>query len=394
MSIVHSLPFLLLTSLAIALGSCGGGSGEPTGPDDIPAVDTVDPDVTPDVANDIAPPQDIVADVADASTEDVVPPDSTVQDTPPPEDTAPEDVPEEDTAPDLPPPPPPDTDNDGVPDNEDNCPDEPNADQANTDGDPEGDACDEDMDNDSVPNNDDLDPKDPDSPGIVLTNYVYAQTSSKLFTMHMKTYAINEIGNFKKDNGGALSSITDIAIDRFGVLYAITFNTFYICHPQTAKCTTITNLPSSFNGLTLVPKGLLDPNKDVIVGIDTGGGWHKVELTLPTATLTKLGSYGPGYSSSGDAFSIEEVGTFAAVNKSGQTNDYLVEVDPTTGAVLSEVGPITGYNSVFGLAASASSAFAFNSSGHILEIDLSDGSTTVIKTTSHSWWGAGVTTRF
>ncbi len=35
-----------------------------------------------------------------------------------------------------------DSDNDGIPDSEDNCPTVPNADQTDTDGDSEGDACD------------------------------------------------------------------------------------------------------------------------------------------------------------------------------------------------------------------------------------------------------------
>jgi CSLREA domain-containing protein len=44
----------------------------------------------------------------------------------------------------------PDDDNDGVPDTPDNCPVDPNADQANADGDPQGDVCDPDDDNDAV----------------------------------------------------------------------------------------------------------------------------------------------------------------------------------------------------------------------------------------------------
>ena len=43
---------------------------------------------------------------------------------------------------------PPDSDGDGVPDGSDNCPSVANADQTNTDGDGEGDACDSDDDND------------------------------------------------------------------------------------------------------------------------------------------------------------------------------------------------------------------------------------------------------
>ena len=45
-----------------------------------------------------------------------------------------------------------DTDGDGIADDDDNCPDIPNADQADTDGDGQGDACDPDIDGDGVLN--------------------------------------------------------------------------------------------------------------------------------------------------------------------------------------------------------------------------------------------------
>ncbi len=45
-----------------------------------------------------------------------------------------------------------DTDRDGIPDAQDNCPNMPNQDQADMDGDGIGDACDDDLDGDNVPN--------------------------------------------------------------------------------------------------------------------------------------------------------------------------------------------------------------------------------------------------
>jgi hypothetical protein len=56
-----------------------------------------------------------------------------------------------------------DTDLDGVPDGQDNCPDDANADQADADGDGIGDACDDDSDNDGVPDDEDICPGEDDN---------------------------------------------------------------------------------------------------------------------------------------------------------------------------------------------------------------------------------------
>jgi hypothetical protein len=249
-----------------------------------------------------------------------------------------------------------------------------------------------DSDGDGVPNVADPFPNDPTKPKLATPKRVYPHTASKLFTMDVESYAIAEIGTF---NGSSFSGqMTDLAVDQYGVIYGVTFNNLYTCDATTATCYHLASLPQMFNGLTMVPVGVHHPYLDTLIGIANSGAWYKVTLTgSGSAQLTQIGSYGPGYSSSGDAFAIEGVGTFGAVDKSGQSSDLIVSVDPKTGAVIKEIGPVTGYSAIYGLAGWQGVVFGFNETGAVLKIDITTGAASLIAQTSNAWWGAGVATR-
>lgn len=294
---------------------------------------------------------------------------------------------------DTTPPPPVDSDGDGLVDELDNCPDVANPDQADDDGDGLGNACDDDRDNDTVPDAYDPRPDDPRFPGVASASTVYAHTSSTLYQLDVKTYDVTRVGDFRFPASAESTEMTDLAIDRWGVIYAISFNDLFICHAQTAECIRLARLPGSFNGLTWVPRGVLDPEREVLVGISGLGEWYRIDIDAPagTATATLVGSYGQDYSSSGDAYSISGQGTFASVNVAGANKDFLARLEPTTGAVQSLVGDL-GYDAIWGLAGWTNSAFAFDESGAILRVDTSTGQVTLLANTGHAWWGAGVRT--
>ena len=64
-----------------------------------------------------------------------------------------------------------------------------------------------------------------------------------------------------------------------------------------------------------------------------------------------------------------------------------------SGAVVAEVGILSGYESVWGLAGWTGKAFAFDEGGDIVIVDTANGQVTqVIEETSQAWWGAGVRT--
>mgnify|MGYP001272095309 CR=1 FL=1 len=291
-----------------------------------------------------------------------------------------------------------DTDEDGVADDEDNCPYDANPGQSDWNNNGEGDACDPapDSDGDGIPDPLDPAPEDADSPGIALEQTIYGHTSKKLYTVDVKSYAVTEIGNFKwpADGGGHL--MTDIAIDQYGILYGVTFDRLYRCHPQTADCELLGKLLQSFNGLTVVPAGTVEPDKESLIGIANSGSWYQLKVNGGQVTQITLGKYDAGYSSSGDAYSIAGIGTFAAVNKSGTATDYLIQIDPKDGSLIKEIGPISdgnkNYPSVYGLAGWTARAFAFDASGDILVIEIDSANVMKVADTNISWWGAGVRT--
>lgn len=294
-----------------------------------------------------------------------------------------------------------DDDFDGVDDGVDNCPGLFNPDQHDLDHDHIGDLCDaalDDRDGDNVPDHADPFPDDAARPGVVNAATVYAHTSSELYFLEVKSGDVFLVDAFHWPSDAASTQMTDIAIDRFGVLYGVSFGDVFVIHPQTAQCWRLAPLPQEFNGLTHVPGAVVGQADDMLVGVSNAGGWWQLTLapTVPPSAqqrvqITYLGAYGQGWSSSGDAFSIDGVGTFATVDN-GAGEDHLVRLDPVTGAVQADLAPLAGFYSVYGLAGWRGKAFGFDASGEVMVIDLASGAIVSHKDTGHAWWGAGVRT--
>ena len=297
-----------------------------------------------------------------------------------------------------------DDDQDGVPDNVDNCLGLFNPFQGDSDHDGVGDQCEEvtsapdDADGDGIPDLADPFPSDPLRPGMVQAFTVYAHTSTELFYISIKHFEVIKVGNFKFPSGTSDKQMTDIAIDRYGVMYGIGYDAVYVIHPTTAECWKLGSLPQSFNGLTLVPREILGTPNDMLVGMSLAGGWWKITLIPATATaaarveVTYVGDYGQGYGSSGDAFSIEGIGTFASVDTDSNDTDFLAEIDPVTGAVKGTPTSLAGFTQVWGLAGWRGKVYAFDASGKVAVFDLQTHQILDQATTNHPWWGAGVRT--
>ena len=251
-----------------------------------------------------------------------------------------------------------------------------------------------DRDDDGVPDEADRWPDDPDLPGVALLEYVYAQTSDRLFRMDVKTYLLQEMGAFAWPPDGKTHQMTDIAIDRWGALYGVSFDALYTCHPETARCQPLGALPpgNTFNGLTFVPASLFGVPHDVLIGVSREGNWYHLEVSPGPVNVTPLGSYG-AFCNSGDVYSVEGLGTFAAAKPDPCAgDDLIVGLQPRDGAVTRTVVRLAGYTQIWGLAGWNQYAFAFDAGGDILAVDVEDATFQVIKKTEHAWWGAGTRT--
>lgn len=241
-----------------------------------------------------------------------------------------------------------------------------------------------------------LDPEDTDSaaPDLPPLNNglaaVFAHTSSQLYRLENNVFTLVGTFSFNK----AFGQVTDIALDDAGLLFAVTFNDLFQCDKTNAKCTWLASLPQQFNGLTFVPKDVVTPGQPALIGVANSGDWNLITVKGTTATIQKLGSYG-GYASSGDAFSVEGVGTYATVKSGFGGTDKLVQVNPANGAVLKTIGD-TGVSDLWGIAWSNQVLYGFSDDGKVYSLNMQTGKASTIpglQVPSGSWWGAGVSTR-
>lgn len=231
-------------------------------------------------------------------------------------------------------------------------------------------------------------PTDGGMPEPEMPAEVYAHSAVALYKIDPTTKTLKVVDYFQ-----GCGDVTDIAIDKDSNLIATGFNEMYWIDKSTAKCTFIAS--GSFpNSLSFVPAGILDPNMEVLVGYQNA---TYVRIDPKTGVMTNIGALDPGYFSSGDIVSVKGGATYLTVI-GPNCNDCLVEVDPKTGSMLKNWGPL-GFSSVFGLGFWGGSVYGFNESGFMFEVTFPQGVMNVSPNIQFAgapldlyYWGAGSTT--
>ncbi|MCB9748744.1 MAG: thrombospondin type 3 repeat-containing protein [Myxococcales bacterium] len=291
-------------------------------------------------------------------------------------------------------PPPLDSDDDGVLDEDDNCPAEPNALQEDLDEDGLGDACDDDRDGDGLPRRCELVPDwdlDPDKPGAAAEDVIYVNETSSLHRMKIAPpHARTQIGSFKVAGQPVL--INDIALNSCGALAAVSKSFLYGCEPLTATCWFVGNLAgvSDPQGLSFAPAPLfggVEDDPDVLIA---SSGAQLLTLTIDGDVVSgEVFAELPNlYLHAGDLATTPELGVLAAL-KGAFPPDQLASFDPLDLGTLTPRSDLDWHLFVGGLAATPARLFAFDLYGDIIVLEPSgDAYTTTVIESDKQWLGA------
>jgi hypothetical protein len=233
-----------------------------------------------------------------------------------------------------------------------------------------------DRDGDGIPDPADPFPDDRDRPGRAEPNTVYANTSTTLFAISPDGRDIRGIADFTFSDGTG-RMVTDLAIDRFGVMWAVSFDALHVCHPKTARCEVLSTMSRSFNALAVLDVES-EPGGQTLVAATTDGNVH---LIRRDGTLLRTGSLGGP--SSGDI--MVRSGIVLAARDEPQ-GDTLVTLDAASGNVKDVIAALPGAHT-YGLATCAQIALALDEGGELHHLDAA-GKATFVRDTEVAWWGA------
>ena len=225
--------------------------------------------------------------------------------------------------------------------------------------------------------------KDSGTPPPVAAEF-YGHTATTLFRIDPVSRIATSVGDFD-----GCTYVNDIAIDKRAIIYGTTGTSLWIISGIDAHCTLVAKgvFP---NSLSFVPANVLAP-EETLVGYE---GADYVRINTSSGEKSKVGSMAGGYTSSGDVVSVIDGATYVTVKGNGCA-DCLVEVDPKTGSITKNWGPV-GHVDVFGIAFWAGKVYGFANDGTLFEATLANSAvqTTTIPVSGPvlAWAGAGSTT--
>lgn len=209
---------------------------------------------------------------------------------------------------------------------------------------------------------------------------IYVNSPDTLYTFDPVAFVLAPVGPFVLEDGSA-ASVTDIAVDRFGLLYAVSLGTLYVCDPHTVVCT-----PQGFssaNSAGFAEFGALADDHDVLVLVEGSTIVH-VHI-FDDGIETEVAATIDGYSSSGDVIALLGHEMLLSSPSPDGGGDVLIPFDAETGAVVG--GAVRLPPLSYGLAQFHNDVWVFTDLGQIFFIELG-GEAVEVGRAEVPLWGA------
>jgi len=218
--------------------------------------------------------------------------------------------------------------------------------------------------------------------------YVYAHTADALYRVDPDSLAITKVGNFGWSSGS--DQMTDIAIDKTGMMIGTSFTAVYRIDPSNAKAQRLSSaLHQSFNGLSFIPATQIGQTGDDVLIATRNSDGMVFRVDPSTGATNQIGNMGGGLVSSGDLVAVAGFGTVQTVL--GSSSDQLVTL--AANSFTATKAPMeTGFSQIWGVAFWKSKIFGFTEGGDFVLIDPTSGKGTLVQSGGPAWWGAAVTT--
>jgi len=202
---------------------------------------------------------------------------------------------------------------------------------------------------------------------------ILVNTDTTLYDLDPDTLALAELGAFKFPPGTDDRRMTDIALDRRGRLWGVSFDAFYQIDPHTLVATRLGPTPpgAQINSLAILSGSVTGSREqpDLLVA---AGYQTSVVYSVDTkrGTLTPIGDL-VGWQASGDITWGPGVGPVITLRRPFG-DDVLAKLEPVTFHA-TPIGDSIGFSHVLGLARLDHSLLGVTEDGDILEIDVATG---------------------
>ncbi|HJN76604.1 MAG TPA: hypothetical protein QGF58_21925 [Myxococcota bacterium] len=198
---------------------------------------------------------------------------------------------------------------------------------------------------------------------------VYANTSTTLYRLDEEE--LSTLGDFSED-GVPVDGMTDIAIDREGLVVGGTFDAIYTIDAETAELTHVCDTDIVMYALAFSSDGRLFAGGDNVI--------EEIDLSDCSGSVLTTSQY----LTSGDLVGLPDGYLYWTVE--GDDGDELVRLDPDNG--FSQWVGVIGVERLFGLGFTNDELFGFSADGTIVAVDPDTAETFETSTQGPGWWGA------